>query len=169
MNESDTSDLFEDFGNPLDCVEELMVAHNWVFDRMNEDELVVRLNSDNGTFCLYFVWQEAEGALQFCCQIGLEIPEPNLPQAAAVIASINAGLWLGHFDLSPSNPRPNFRHTSLFRGLVHHSVTEHIEDLMEIGLRECERFFPVFQILAEARMPLPDLMELAVVEHAGEA
>ena len=47
----------DDAINPLDSLEEILVANNWVFSRMNNDELVVQVNGKNCEYRLFFIWQ----------------------------------------------------------------------------------------------------------------
>ena len=65
VEESPTTTL-----NPLDMIEEIVVADQWPFDRSNDDELIVKCGP-LVRFRLYFVWQEDVSAMQFSCQFDL--------------------------------------------------------------------------------------------------
>ena len=58
----------------------------------------------------------------------------------------NEKLWLGHFDLWSDEGLPVFRHAVLFRDGTGASG-ELIEDLVDIAVSECERFYPAFQFV----------------------
>jgi hypothetical protein len=63
---------------------------------------------------------------------------------------------------------PIYRHSVLLRGTPSASE-ESIEDLVDIAITECERFFPAFQFtLWEGKSP-SDALEAAMLECAGEA
>src|SRR5688572_6048331 len=141
-------DVFEDVSNPLDGVEEILSANDWRFDRMSEDEITVQVSGKMGVYKMRFVWQEDYSAMQFCCDIDITLPGAAMDRTAKTMTAINTGLWLGHFDLDEETGTPRFRHTSLFRGMTGGSGIEHIEDLVDIALSECERYFPVFDILS---------------------
>jgi len=160
-------EIFEDVSNPLDSVEEILYANEWVFDRMNEDELNVQITGKMGEYKLFFQWQEQYSAMQFTCVFDLDIKRDAMDLAAKTMTSINSGLWLGHFDFREGTEIPCFRHTTLFRGMTQTSGAEHIEDLVDIALAECERYYPVFDIFSRG-LPANDAdMKLALMNVAG--
>src|SRR6516225_1535363 len=128
-----TVDTSENRGNPIDVLEELVDANEWRFDRNSAEEMVVELSGRWADYRLYFIWQEALSAISFSCLIDL-------------LGGVNEKLWLGHFDLSAEEPVPMFRHTVLLRGVGGVAV-EQLEDLVDIAISECERFYPAFQFL----------------------
>ena len=142
--------LYIDVSNPLDCVEDIMIGRDWVFERLNEDELTVQVSGKFGHYSMAFVWQEDVNALQFSAQIDTEIHASKMDEAQKIMSQINAGLWLGHFDMAKGSSQPSFRHTSLFRGMTEGSGAPYIEDLIQIGLAECERYFMTFDLLSKA-------------------
>lgn len=162
-------DVFEDVSNPLDSVEEILCANDWTFDRMNEDELRVQISGKACEYNLYFSWHEDQSAMQFSCDIDVHFTNDNVEMAARTLTAINTSLWLGHFDIDGETNTPRFRHTSLFRGMTYSSGADHIEDLMDIALAECERFHPVFHLLSQSE-PVRDLdLGLALMDNAGNS
>jgi hypothetical protein len=160
-------ELFEDVSNPLDSVEEILYANEWVFDRMTEDELTVQVSGKMGEYTLFFHWQESYSAMQFTCQYDLDIHRDAKAAASQTMTDINTNLWLGHFDFRPGTEIPCFRHTTLFRGQTQTSGAEHLEDLVDIALAECERYFPVFDIFSRG-LPANDCdLKLALMNVAG--
>ncbi|MFA5591895.1 MAG: YbjN domain-containing protein [Micavibrio sp.] len=160
-------DIFEDVSNPLDSVEEILCANEWIFDRMTEDELTVQVTGKMGEYKLFFHWQEDYSAMQFSCEMDVEISESAMDAAAKTMTEINSSLWLGHFDFRSGTNIPHFRHTTLFRGMTHTSGAEHLEDLVDIAISECERYFPVFDIFSRG-LPANDAdMSLAIMNVAG--
>ena len=162
-------DSIEDGLNPLDSVEEILTAHNWVFNRMNDDELMVRVTGKNCDYRLFFIWQEDMNALQFCCQYDLLIKDSNITSAARALMHINENLWMGHFDVPKDTNIPSFRHTCLLRGLNGSSGIEHIEDLVDISLAQCERYYSTFHFLAHTMLADDQVLSLALMDTSGEA
>lgn len=163
-------DVFEDVSNPLDSVEEILSANEWSFDRMSEDELTVQISGKMGEYKMLFVWQEDYSAMQFCCEFDLELRPEAVESGARAMTAINAGLWLGHFDIRPGTSTPCFRHTSLFRGMTHGSGADHLEDLVDIALAECERYYPAFTLLSRSSTAQNHHdLALAMMETAGES
>lgn len=165
---SDHMDMFEDVSNPLDCIEDMLAAQEWMFDRPNPDELCVHVSGRHGQYRMTFIWQEEFSAMQFFCDSDIAIPQHHRDIALQAIHKINSALWLGHFIVAEETGLPTFRHTSLFRGCTHTSGAEHIEDLIEIALGECERYYSVFSLMGNASMD-DTLLSLALSQSQGEA
>src|SRR3546814_221245 len=131
-------------GNPLDILEELVNANEWRFDRSTDEEMVVEIAGRWCEYRLFFVWQQDLSATYFSCLFDLRAPPQKRTAVAELLALVNEKMWLGHFDLCSDELVPMFRHTVLLRGAGHVSV-EQLEDLVDIAVSECERFFPAFQ------------------------
>lgn len=166
---AEEADIFEDVSNPLDSVEEIFYANDWTFDRMTEDELNVQVSGKMGEYKLMFRWQEEYSAMQFSCELDIDVKDEAVEVAARTMTSINSGLWLGHFDFRPGTNIPCFRHTSLFRGMTQGSGVEQMEDLVDIAIAECERYYPVFDIYSRGIPENGMDMSLALMQSAGEA
>ncbi|HPF78919.1 MAG TPA: YbjN domain-containing protein [Alphaproteobacteria bacterium] len=177
LNEQSHIDLYDDVSNPLDGIEEIMLNNDWTFNRPNEDELTVHVTGKQGQYKMVFLWQEDFSAMQFCCAPDITIAANKLDEAARVINRINADLWLGHFDIrmqDGDNPVaaahiPCFRHTSLFRGMNECSGVEHIEDLIDIAIAECERYHMTFELLSTAVSQDNNDIILAMMDVAGQS
>jgi hypothetical protein len=144
-------------GNPIDLVEEIVIANDWAHDRAGEDELVVEIPGRWCDYRLYFLWQEELTALHFSCGFDMKVP-----------ALANERLWLGHFDLAAGDNSPSFRYAVLMRGLSGVN-SEQIEDLVDIAVSECERFYPAFQLVVWGGKPADEAMAAAMIDPIGEA
>ena len=167
MSGMGAEEMFEDVSNPLDSVEEILHANDWIFDRMTEDELHVQITGKMGEYKLFFEWQEEYSAMRFYCDMDVCVKADARDHAARMMADINSNLWLGHFAFRPGTNRPCFRHTTLFRGMTQTSGADHIEDMVDIALAECERFYPVFDILSRGVPANDSDMSLAMMSVAG--
>lgn len=154
--------------NPLDILEELVNANEWRFDRTTDEEMVVEISGRWCEYRLFFVWQEDLSAMYFSCLFDLRVPAQKRPVVSELLALINEKLWLGHFDLCSDELVPMFRHTILLRGVTGASV-EQLEDLVDIALGECERFFPAFQYVVWGGRTAEEAAAAAMFETVGEA
>lgn len=166
---SEPAESFDDLGNPLDTIEDVLTGQDWIFNRPREDELSVHVSGRSGNYRLTFLWQEEYGALQFFCESDVCVPPARQDTAGRVLRTINERLWLGHFDVAADSAAPTFRHTSLLRGWTHGAGAEHIEDLVDIALAESERHYGVFNFLATALHVDEDALNLMLSDNAGEA
>ncbi len=179
--EENIIDLYDDVSNPLDGIEEVMLNNDWTFDRRDNDQMSVNVTGKTGTYKMAFVWQEEYSAMQFCCAPDVQIHPSKIDEATKILNRINAGLWLGHFDVRTESLSDNdntayvpcFRHTSLFRGMNETSGVEHIEDLIDIALAECERYAVTFDLLskitADNKKIMASDLSLAMMDVAGQS
>lgn len=163
------ADVFDDIGNPLDSVEDVLHAQNWAFTRIYENELALQVSGNHCTYQLTFIWQEEYGAMQLFCECDLSIPEKRDDLTARALQTINEQLWLGHFDIADKSKAPCFRYTSLLRGGLHMSGADHLQNLIDIALAECERYSAVFTLLSQSLYLDNDLLDLALAENGGRA
>ncbi len=154
--------------NPLDIIEEIVIANEWLFERNANDELIVELSGRWCHYRLFFVWQRDISALQFSCQFDLKVPAARRNVVHELLAVMNGRMWLGHFEICPEDCMPMFRHTLLLRGSRGNAV-ETLEDLVEIALTESERFYPAFQfVIWGGKQPL-EALNSAMIETVGQA
>ncbi len=155
-------------GNPIDLVEEIVLANEWAHDRASDEEMVVEVKGRWCDYRLYFVWQEEISALHFSAGFDMKVPKARRPAVYELLALVNEKLWLGHFDVASDDNSPAFRHAVLLRGALGASV-EQIEDLVDIALSECERFYPAFQLVLWGGKNAEEAMTAAMIDPVGEA
>jgi hypothetical protein len=63
---------------------------------------------------------------------------------------------------------PVYRHAVLLRGAPGASA-ESLEDMVDIAITECERFFPAFQFVLWGGKSASEALEAAMLDCAGEA
>lgn len=154
--------------NPIDVVEELVMANEWPFDRSSDDEIAVEISGRWCDYRLYFVWQDEVSAMQFSCQLDMKVPPARRPPFCELLAEVNGRMWVGHFDASGEDHTPVFRHAVLLRG-ARGASTEQVEDLVEIAVAECERYYPAFQFLIWGGKTASEAVAAAILDTAGEA
>jgi hypothetical protein len=120
-----------------------------------------------GIYRMHFLWRSELGALYFSCAMEKKVPENKKPEMYELLARVNESLWLGHFDLPQEEGVPMFRHTCLMRGAP--AGAEQLEDLVEIAIMECDRFYPAFELALSEHSQSPEAMMLAMLDVAGEA
>ena len=154
--------------NPLDLVEQLVSANDWPFDRRNDDEMAVEAPGKWCDYSLYFAWREDIGALHFSCAMDMKVHAAKKAQLHELLATVNERMWLGHFGIWSEEGVPMFRHSVLFRRQTGMNM-EQIEDLVDIALNECERFYPAFQFVLWGGKSASDAIQAALLDTVGEA
>ena len=144
--------------NPIDIVEEVIYQKKWSFSRADEYELVADISSKWCQYRLYFTWSENIKAISFTITFDLKFPQNKIGKAYELIGLINEKLWLGHFDITSKNGIPAFRHTILSNAdsdFLH----EKLENLVDIAIYECEKYYPSFQqVLFDEMKPSKSLI-----------
>ena len=154
--------------NPLDLVEEIVMSNEWPFDRPSERELVVEFSGRWCDYRLYFGWISECSALQFSCAFDLKVPRDKSDEVCTLLSLVNEKMWVGHFNLLSDDGVLAFRHAALLRGVRGASV-EQLEDIVDIALSECERFYPAFQFVIWGGKSARSAIEAALIETVGEA
>lgn len=162
-------ELAHEDNSPLDMIEDLATAKGWKFSRAEEDFLVINVPGQTCTFELCMEWQEEFSSLLIACSIPTAISEAHYDIAARALEQINQNIWLGHFDLSNKSCYPTFRHTLLLRMIPSGIAVDIVNDVFEIALAECNRFYTTFQLIQAGDSRLQDNLGAAVFETIGEA
>jgi hypothetical protein len=154
--------------NPIDLVEEIVQANEWAHDRSSDEEMVVEISGRWCDYRLLFLWQREISALHFSCAFEMKVPRARRAAVYELLVAVNERLWLGHFDLSADDNSPAFRQGVLLRGAAGASV-EQIEDLVDISVSECERFYPAFQLVVWGGKSAEEAIAAAMIDPVGEA
>ncbi len=167
MQSTAFADEHEAVTNPIDLVERVASCKDWIFDRRSDEEVAVEVPGRWCDYGLYFAWSEELGALHFSCAFDMRVPDRQMPQIYELLAHLNERLWIGHFALWMDEGMPMFRHTVQVTDLAAARLV--LEDLMEVAVTECERFYPAFQFVVWAGKSAREAIEAAMLDVMGEA
>ncbi len=154
--------------NPLDALEQIASANDWAFDRRSDSEMAAEAPGKWCDYGLYFSWSTEISAMHFTCAFDLKVPEKRRGALYELLALANERLWIGHFGMDSEDGMPVFRHSVLLRGAPGAS-SESLEDMVDIAITECERFFPAFQFVLWGGKSPGDALAAAMLECVGEA
>ncbi len=85
--------------NPLDLVEQIASANDWVFDRRSDTEMAAEAPGKWCDYGLYFSWSAEITAMHFTCAFDLKVPEKRRIALYELLALANEKLWIGHFGM----------------------------------------------------------------------
>jgi hypothetical protein len=168
MTELATTEYEAATANPVDLVEQVAGAHDWIFERRGDDEIAVEINGQWCDYRIYFSWIDDICALHFACAFEMRVPSYKRRDITDLLARINEKLAIGHFDLWADEGLPVFRQAVLLRGVGGASV-EQVEDMVEIALTECERFYPAFQFVVWGGKSPVEAVQASMLETVGQA
>ncbi len=154
--------------NPLDLAELVIMDRDWVFDRPADGELIAEVNGTWGNYRIWFAWQEDSGGLTLSCALESKFPKQMLSKIHSLLAYVNEKLWLGHFDICSEDGAITFRHSLLLREGAG-TTAEHLQELLDHAISECERFYPAFQSVVWGGKTPAEAIEIALFETIAEA
>ena len=154
--------------NPLDVIEQIVAANDWLCDRRSDSEMAAEAPGRWCDYGLYFSWSNEISAMHFTCAFDLKVPEKRRPALYELLALAHARRWIGHFGMAAADGMPVFRHSVLLRGAPGASA-ESLEDMVDIAISECERFFPAFQFVLWGGKAPAEALQAAMLECVGEA
>ena len=154
--------------NPLDVVEQIVASNEWAFDRRSDGEMAAEAPGKWCDYGLHFAWSTEISAMHFTCAFDMKVPAGARTKLHELLALANEKLWIGHFGLEGEEGIPVFRHAVLLRGARSASV-ESLEDMVDIAITECERFFPAFQFVLWGGKPPAEALAAAMLDCVGEA
>jgi len=161
-------DVAERAEHPLDVVERLAHIRDLSFDRAHENEISVSVTGSWTDYHIAFTWLEDMEALHCACAFDLKVPSRKRADVLELVALINEQLWVGHFDLWPSEEVVMFRHSLLLVGGAEPSGRQ-CETLLSVALEACDRYYQAFQFVLWAGKTPREAMEGAMFETVGEA
>ncbi|MBI0435627.1 YbjN domain-containing protein [Roseomonas sp. KE0001] len=154
--------------NPLDVLEQIVAANEWVFERRSDGEMAVEVPGKWCDYGLFFSWSQEISAMHFTCAFDLKVPANRRGPLYELLALANEKLWIGHFGIDSDDGTPVYRHAVLLRGASGASA-ESLEDMVDIAITECERFFPAFQFVLWGGKPPAEALSAAMLDCVGEA
>jgi hypothetical protein len=98
----------------------------------------------------------------------MKVPAERREKVYELLALANDRLWIGHFGIEAEDGVPVFRHSVLLRGSPSASA-ESLEDMVDIAITECERFFPAFQFVLWGGKAPAEALQAAMLDCVGEA
>ncbi len=154
--------------NPLDILEQIIAANEWAFERRSDGEMAAEAPGKWCDYGLHFSWSHEISAMSFTCAFDLKVPADRRDKLYELLALANDRLWIGHFGIEAEDGVPVFRHSVLLRGSPSASA-ESLEDMVDIAITECERFFPAFQFVLWGGKAPAEALAASMLDCVGEA
>lgn len=154
--------------NPLDILEQIIAANEWAFERRSDGEMAAEAPGKWCDYGLHFSWSHEISAMAFTCAFDMKVPADKRERLYELLALANDRLWIGHFGIEVEDGVPVFRHSVLLRGSPSASA-ESLEDMVDIAITECERFFPAFQFVLWGGKAPAEALAASMLDCVGEA
>tara|TARA_B100000282_G_C31723081_1_gene487036 strand:+ start:1436 stop:1924 length:489 start_codon:yes stop_codon:yes gene_type:complete len=151
--------------DPLENVELAASIQNWTFDRTG-NEVSIIANGKHNNYQLSVSLQNNSNGLNVICGFDLRFNKKNKFQILKLVSSINAQLWLGHFDVWDKEGLIVYRNSSI---LEKSPNLKTIETLLNDAVSSIDLYFPAFQYILWAGKDSEEALQTVLFETRGEA
>ena len=153
--------------HPLDMLEHAVEDNGWPFERSGKDELNLSVAGRWCDYHLCFTWRENLQSLHLSVNFDMRVSVERRTAIAELLASVNALLWIGHFDMWAEDGAIVYRHVLIFPDSTVSAAQ--CEALMQLAVEACEHYYPAFQFVLWGGKSAREAMAAAVLEVAGQA
>lgn len=154
--------------NPIDTVEHIFNSRSYELDRRNINEVVIEVQGKWNNMLLFFAWEENMHCLHMSCLMDIESKIEDRSKVFELLAMANEELWVGHFSYWTEQNMPVFKHSLIIND--NEAEFEHkISQLIDIAIKECERMYPIFNVVLTKGMSPQQAMYPMMMETVGQA
>ena len=146
--------------DPLENVELAASIQNWTFDR-TDNEVPIIANGKHNNYQLSVSLQNDSNGLNVICGFDLRFNRKNKFQILKLVSSINAQLWLGHFDVWDKEGLIVYRNSSI---LEKSPNLKTIETLLNDAVSSIDLYFPAFQYILRAGKDSEEALQTVLFE-----
>ena len=158
----------ETASNPIDVVEHILNRQAYELERRSRNEVVVEIKGRWNEMLLFFSWEESMHCLHVSCLINIEDQQKDHNKIFELLALINDDLWVGHFSYWTEQKMPVFRYP-LFYNPDNKDFSIQLTHVMDIAVKECERMYPVFNVVLTKGMEPRQALYPMLLETLGQA
>lgn len=154
--------------NPIDTVESIFTRRAYELDRRSDSEVVVEIQGKWNNMLLFFAWEENMHCLHMSCLMDIQSSIEDRSKIFELLAMANEELWVGHFSYWTEQKMPVFKHALI----INDNETEFerkIAQLTDIAVKECERMYPIFNVVLTKGMDPRQAMYPMTMETIGRA
>ena len=150
--------------NPIDLVEDIFASKSYELERRNLFEVAVEIQGKWNNMLLFFAWEENLRCLHLSCLMNIETTIEDRSKVFELMALANEELWVGHFSYWTEQNMPVFKHAILLDNDDADNIESKIAQIIEIAVKECERMYPIFNVVLTKGMdPKQALYPLSMV------
>ena len=153
--------------DPLNLVEDIIIANDWDYERDNYNNIHVEVAGEWCDYQLSYGINEEFNLIYISCVLDINIPERRLKDVNFLLVSLNEKLLMGHFEIWSDQSWPLLKLS--FPVPTNQSLCRNqLEQASLLVLKECEKFYPAFQIFAWDNKDVKNTLQHLMLETQGE-
>lgn len=154
--------------NPIDTVENIFSTRSFELERRNINEVVVEVQGKWNNMLLFFAWEQNMRCLHLSCLMDIESTIEDRSKIFELLALVNEELWIGHFSYWAEQNMPVFKLSAIITDKE--DVFEgKILQIIDITIKECERMYPIFNMVLTKGMAPKQALYPMLPETKGSA
>lgn len=154
--------------HPIDVIEEVAHANDWVFERAGDDEVAIGVTGKWTEYNIAFSWLADQEALHLSCAWEVKAGESRHNELTRLLAIINEQMLLGHFDFWRNEGIIMFRQSLILTGGLE-PTDRQIEALLQSATEACENYFQAFQYVVWSGLSAQEALDNVLFETIGTA
>ena len=152
--------------DPFEMIEVIASLHDWTCER-SDREISILANGKHNNYQLSVSFQDDYEGLNIVCGFDIRFNDRNKYQIFKLVSSINAQIWLGHFDIWEKDGLIIYRNSSVLgKNNISH---EFIQKMLLDAINSIDRYFPAFQYILWAGKTSEEALNTVLFETKGEA
>lgn len=159
---------YETEHHPLDVVEQVVVAEQFVYERTSDGEVHFSAPGSWQDHQIWFAWSDGIETLHVCLALEAKVPDKRRAQVCELVALLNERMWLGHFDVWSDDGALVYRHALACPGGSMPTASQ-VAAMVAATVEAGERFYPAYNFLVWAGKSPEEAVSAAMFETAGEA
>ncbi|MCY3981560.1 MAG: YbjN domain-containing protein [Alphaproteobacteria bacterium] len=154
-------------GNPVDLVEDIVRARDWVYSRDDSRMIAAELQGCWGETSVCAAWHPHRAIMQVAAACRLPVPLAGTVTLLEMLAYANGMLEMGHFCFEQDASVLCFRHAVPLRGVV--ASRELLDYVLSTATNGLDQFYPAFQHALWGGKPPAKAVAAAMIQPIGEA
>lgn len=154
--------------DPIDVIENIFANKFYDMERRSQNEIVIEVQGKWNNMLLFLAWEENMKCLHLSCLINVENKNEDKSKIFELLALANEELWVGHFSYWTEQAMPVFKHSILLNN-EDMMIENKVSRLIDIAIKECERMYPVFNIVLNKGMSPKNALYPFEMETIGQA
>lgn len=131
--------------DPLEALQEMLEGNDIACLRSDETLLEFQVEGRWARYAFQVMWCEDVEAIQIAAVVDCGEASLNETEMARMLMELNAGMWLGHFDLHPQRQCPVYRYAALVRGMSIEDLFTWFDEVIDMALAQCDRIAPTLR------------------------